>query len=79
MTRARVVDEQWEVPGLKRAFLRTLTRLIEVNPFMLGGIPAGIIAHYSKQGQRLGDMAGGTWVVASRDVARRRARLSGGP
>jgi uncharacterized RDD family membrane protein YckC len=58
-----VVDKHGNPPGLWRAFLRTLTRLFEVNPFLFGGVPAGIVVLCTNRGQRLGDMLAGTFVV----------------
>ncbi|MBC7995286.1 MAG: RDD family protein [Rhizobacter sp.] len=73
IARAKVVDDHGNVPGIWRAAIRTVFRLLEVNPFLLGGVPAGLTANFSKSGQRLGDMAAGTYVVASsavRDIRR---------
>jgi uncharacterized RDD family membrane protein YckC len=58
-----VVDRYGRLPGFGRAVVRTLFRLIEVNPFLVGGIPAGIAVLASKDRQRLGDMAAQTYVV----------------
>jgi uncharacterized RDD family membrane protein YckC len=58
-----VVDETGRPPGIWKAVLRTLLRLIEVNPFLLGGIPAGIAVAVSEKRQRLGDMVAQTYVV----------------
>ena len=46
------------------ALLRTAMRVIEVNPFLLGGIPAGIAVISSSRKQRLGDALAGTLVVS---------------
>ncbi len=45
------------------AFLRTMTRFIEVNPIMLGALPAIISIHCTKRKQRIGDLMAGTVVV----------------
>jgi uncharacterized RDD family membrane protein YckC len=58
-----VVDKKGNPPGLWRASLRTITRLLEVNPFLFGGVPAGIIVLCTNRGQRLGDLLAGTFVV----------------
>lgn len=50
------------------AFLRTITRLVEVNPIMLGCLPAVISIHYTKRKQRIGDLLAGTVVVDRRRV-----------
>jgi uncharacterized RDD family membrane protein YckC len=58
-----VVDASGRPPGVPRALVRSLFRLIEVNPFLLGGVPAGISAALTQSRQRLGDLAAGTYVV----------------
>jgi len=70
VARIKVVDEAGRVPGMKKALIRTLTRLVEVNPFLLGGIPAGIIVIVNKKRQRLGDIAAGTYVLKTSDLPR---------
>ncbi|MBI1684775.1 RDD family protein [Caulobacter hibisci] len=65
-----VVNAKAGKPGLLRASGRTLTRVIEVNPMLLGGIPAGIIVAISKKRQRLGDMLAGTYVITKDDWER---------
>jgi uncharacterized RDD family membrane protein YckC len=62
-TRTVVVNAAGENPGIGRAFVRTLLRVVEVNPLFLGGVPAGIVAAASKTRQRLGDMAANTFVL----------------
>jgi uncharacterized RDD family membrane protein YckC len=64
----RVVNADGALPGYKKAFLRTIIRLIEVNPFLFGGLPAGIIVMASRNRQRLGDMAANTFVLDAADV-----------
>ena len=49
LLKIRVVNADVEPPGLKRAFLRTIPRVIEVNPFLLGGVPAAIAVGLSKK------------------------------
>jgi uncharacterized RDD family membrane protein YckC len=58
-----VVDSEGRPPGFGRATVRTLLRLIEVNPFLMGGIPAGIVVMNTKAHQRIGDLLAGTYVV----------------
>jgi uncharacterized RDD family membrane protein YckC len=70
-TGTRVVAPDGTHPGLRKAAIRTLLRLIEVNPFLLGGIPAGIVALKSECHQRLGDMAADTYVVLNKDLGAR--------
>lgn len=66
--RVRVVDKNGKVPGLKKATIRTLFRLFEVNPLLFGGIPAGLSANYSKYEQRFGDKSAETYVLACGDL-----------
>lgn len=46
-----------------QAFLRTLLRPLEVNPVLLGALPAAICVVFSKNRQRIGDKLAGTTVV----------------
>jgi len=59
----------------RESFWRTILRLVEVNPVLLGVIPGGLVVTYSKRAERLGDMIGHALVVR-RDVleAWKRAR-----
>ena len=66
--RIKVVDSNCKSPGIGKAIIRTLLKIIEVNPFLLGGLPAGIIALFSKKKQRLGDMLAKTYVVKIKDI-----------
>ncbi len=54
--------------GAKAAFFRTATRLIELNPFVFGCIPAAIIIWRSEKNQRWGDMLANTVVVPRSSV-----------
>jgi uncharacterized RDD family membrane protein YckC len=51
---------------LKSAMLRTLLRVIEVNPILLGALPAGIMLLVTKRKQRLGDLLAGTVVISNK-------------
>lgn len=51
------------------AGIRTVARIIEVDPLLFGGIPAGIVILSTKRKQRLGDILAGT-VVVSKDADR---------
>jgi uncharacterized RDD family membrane protein YckC len=70
-----VVDDKGRPPGVGKAAIRTLLRLVEVNPFLLGGIPAGIVSMNTKANQRIGDLLAGTYVVPLREL--REARTGG--
>lgn len=50
----------------KAALIRTITRLVEVNPLLLGGLPAGIAIIASNHKQRIGDLLAQTVVVSNR-------------
>ena len=53
--------------GWKAALIRSLARVVEVNPILLGGVlPAGIIIISSRRKQRIGDLLAGTVVVSTR-------------
>lgn len=58
-----VVTAEGTPPGVARATVRTLTRVLEVNPCLFGGVPAGVVVLTSRHHQRLGDMAARTYVV----------------
>jgi uncharacterized RDD family membrane protein YckC len=46
-----------------KALIRTLFRVIDANPALIGGLPAALCIYFSKLKQRWGDMAAGTIVV----------------
>jgi uncharacterized RDD family membrane protein YckC len=73
LTGTIVVNAEGDPPGVLRAIVRTLFRLIEVNPFLVGGLPAGLFVINTKHCQRLGDMVAGTYVVRSDDLKRTKA------
>ena len=50
-------------PSLGACVVRTLLRLLEVNPILLGGVPAGLTIVATKTRQRLGGKLSGTFVV----------------
>ncbi len=52
--------------GWKAALIRTLLRIVEVNPVLFGAIPAGIVIFYSKKNQRFGDELADTIVVSDK-------------
>jgi len=72
-TQIRVVDRFGRPPGYGRAAIRTALRLVEVNPMLMGGIPAAIAVGVSKTRQRIGDMLAGTYVLRVEDVKRLRS------
>ncbi len=72
-TGTRVVNIHGQRPSWGQAITRTLLRLVEANPMLVGGIPAGIAVLASGQNQRIGDMLAKTYVLHRRDIARIRA------
>jgi uncharacterized RDD family membrane protein YckC len=60
----RVVQFSGERCSWQCALIRTATRLLEVNPVLLGGLPAGIAVISSRHHQRIGDMLAGTVVTS---------------
>jgi uncharacterized RDD family membrane protein YckC len=66
----RVVDESGGLPSIQASVIRTLLRLVEVNPLLVGGIPAGLTVNYSQARQRIGDIAAGTYVLLKKDLAK---------
>jgi len=67
-TKIVVVDRHGNPPGTARALVRFLLRLVEINPLLCGGLPAGLLASLTPQKQRLGDMLAGTYVVYRDDL-----------
>ncbi len=61
-----VVSADGNRAGFKAHLVRTLARVFEANPFLLGGIPAGIAIVSSDRKQRIGDLLAGTLVVSKR-------------
>jgi len=49
----------------KAALIRSALRIVEVNPLLLGGLPAGLVIISSKRKQRIGDILAGTLVVST--------------
>ena len=51
---------------LTAALIRGGLRIIEVNPLLFGGLPAGLVIIASKRKQRIGDQLAGTVVVSDK-------------
>ena len=66
VTGLKVMDFDGERCSLKQTVIRTLFRLLEVNPFLLGALPAAIRIIWSRNKQRFGDKVANTVVVFSR-------------
>lgn len=65
-----IVSDDGGKPSLGAVFLRSITRLLEVNPILFGAAPAGLIANFSSSHRRLGDLLAGTVVVKKSDLGR---------
>jgi len=52
----------------KAALIRGGLRIVEVNPLLLGGLPAGLVVIASERKQRIGDLLAGTLVVSDKLV-----------
>lgn len=59
----RVVTLDGRRCGFAKATVRTLTRLVEFNPILLGGLPAASLIILTPRHQRLGDLMAGTVVA----------------
>ncbi|HEY8574096.1 RDD family protein [Phenylobacterium sp.] len=71
-----VVDASGAKPNFGAIIVRTLTRLIEANPFFIGALPAGVIALCTKHHQRLGDVLARTYVVPVKLLGEARTSMS---
>jgi uncharacterized RDD family membrane protein YckC len=58
-----VVDKDGRRASFPQVLIRTALRLVEVNPFFLGGLPAGVAVLATEHKQRLGDLAAQTYVL----------------
>jgi len=61
----KIIDRFGNKPRFSQVLIRTFFRIFEVNPFFIGGVPAGIAVLFSKKGQRIGDMVAKTYVVST--------------
>jgi len=51
-----VVDAAGGRCGWRRALVRTVVKVVEANPLLFGGIPAGVVILVSRRNQRLGNL-----------------------
>jgi uncharacterized RDD family membrane protein YckC len=58
-----VVRVDGSTAGWWEALSRSTLRLVEVNPVLLGALPAALAVAWSRRKQRLGDMLAGTVVI----------------
>jgi uncharacterized RDD family membrane protein YckC len=54
--------------GWQRSAIRTSFRFLEVNPILLGALPAALSIVFSKHRQRIGDLVANTFVVQARRI-----------
>lgn len=66
LTGLKVVDFDGERCSVKQVAIRTLFRLVEVNPLLLGATPAAMRILWSRNKQRFGDKVANTVVVRAR-------------
>jgi len=66
--RIRVINIEGNPPGLIKATIRTLLRIGEANPLLIGGVPAAIAVCTSRSHQRIGDKLAETYVVKSKSL-----------
>jgi len=72
-----VVDKDGRRANFGQVMIRTALRLIEVNPFFLGGIPAGVAVLATEHKQRIGDLAAQTYVLPVKALAQGASPASG--
>lgn len=69
-TGIRVVNIDGRRPAWWQSIVRTLLRLVEVNPVLFGAIPAGLVALFTPHRQRVGDLLASTYVLRTADIGR---------
>jgi uncharacterized RDD family membrane protein YckC len=62
----RVIGEDGTAPGIGRSLVRSACWVADGFPFLLGPVVGGVAMVSSRGHRRLGDLAGGTWVVDRR-------------
>ena len=66
VTGLKVIDFDGKKCTTKQVAIRTAFRLLEVNPFLLGALPAAVQILFTPTKQRMGDRVARTVVVFSR-------------
>jgi uncharacterized RDD family membrane protein YckC len=66
--RIQAVNANGQPPGFVKGLIRTLLRLVDTNPVLFGGLPAGISVLATRKKQRIGDMVANTYVVKVKDL-----------
>ncbi|MGZ0039217.1 RDD family protein [Paenibacillus ottowii] len=75
--RIQVVNGEGMPPGMIKSLIRTLIHLVDTNPLLFWGLPAGICVLVTPRKQRIGDMAANTYVVRTRDLGKVSKRKTG--
>ncbi|MGY3386207.1 putative RDD family membrane protein YckC [Paenibacillus polymyxa] len=68
--RIQVVNGEGRPPGMIKSLIRTLIHLVDTNPLLFWGLPAGICVLVTPRKQRIGDMVANTYVVKVRDLGK---------
>ncbi len=68
--RIQVVNGEGRPPGMIKSLIRTLIQMVDTNPLLFWGLPAGICVLVTPRKQRIGDMAANTYVVRTRDLGK---------
>ncbi len=68
--RIQVVNGEGRPPGMIKSLIRTLIYLVDTNPLLFWGLPAGICVLVTPRKQRIGDMVANTYVVKVRDLGK---------
>lgn len=63
-----IVDKSGNKPSPFQALIRFILRIIEVNPYILGCLPAFTFVFLTKRRQRFGDLMARTYVVCDFDL-----------
>ncbi|MBU2136956.1 MAG: RDD family protein [Alphaproteobacteria bacterium] len=63
-----VVREDGTNPTIWQTLIRTALRVVEVNPILLGALPAVIVVINSENHRRFGDVLAKTYVVRGREL-----------
>lgn len=63
-----VVNSAGKKPSLFQVLTRTTARIFELNPSILGGLPAWVLVTSTKRRQRLGDIVADTFVISDADL-----------
>lgn len=74
-----IVDLSGRRCSWRQTLIRTLYRMFEVNPLLLGALPAALCIFTSPHHQRFGDKAASTIVVPTRRLKKRKSSAKNAP